>query len=77
MGAEFVTFNNTVNAIVRIIRRCDLSGCTKNFFLSFLLHADYLPSGLLGRNYGILKAKTMVLNRGANNKAKPKHENNI
>ena len=35
MGAELVTFENTVNAIVRIIQRCGLSGCTQNFFMSF------------------------------------------
>ena len=52
-GAEFVTFDNTVNAIVRIIRRCGLSGCTQKTFLClFLLHADYLPCELSGGNYG-------------------------
>ena len=38
MGAEFVTFDN---AIVRIIRRCELSGSTQNFHMPFSLPADY------------------------------------
>ena len=52
MGAEFVTFDNAVNAMPRIIRRCGLYGCTQKLFMSFLLPADYPPCGLSGGNYG-------------------------
>ena len=52
MGAEFVTFDNAVNAMPRIIQRCGLYGCTQKLFMSFLLPADYPPCGLLGGNYG-------------------------
>ena len=53
MGAEFVTFDYAVNAMVRTIRRCVLSGSTQNFRMSFLLRADYRPGGLSGGNYGM------------------------
>ena len=35
MGAEFVTFDNAVNAMVCFIRRCGFSGFTQNIFMSF------------------------------------------
>ena len=46
MGAEFVTFDNAVNAMLRIIRRCGLYGCTQNFlclfyYLRIIRRADY------------------------------------
>ena len=53
MGAEFVTFDNAVNAMPRIIRRCGLYGCTQKLLMSFLLPADYPPCGLSGGNYCI------------------------
>ena len=52
MGAEFFTFDYAVNAMVRTIRRCVLSGSTQNFLMSFSLRADYPPGGLSGGNYG-------------------------
>ena len=52
MGAEFVTFDNAVNAMPRIIRRGGLYGCIQNFLFLFL-PADYPPCGLSGGNYGI------------------------
>ena len=41
MGAEFVTFDNAVNTMPSILRRCGLNGCTQKLFMSFLLPADY------------------------------------
>ena len=52
MGVEFVTFDNAVNTMPRILRRCGLYGCTQKLFMSFLLPADYRPCGLSCGNYG-------------------------
>ena len=51
MGAEFITFDNAVNAMMRIIRRCSLSGCIQKLFMSFLLPADCPLCRLSGGNY--------------------------
>ena len=60
MGAKFVTFDNAVNAMPRIIRKCGLYGCTQKLFMSFLLPADYPPCGLSGGNYGTAEATTRI-----------------
>ena len=53
MGAQFVTFDNAVNAMPLLCRvlyeGAGLYSCTQKLFMSFLLPP---PCGLSGGNYG-------------------------
>ena len=55
MGAEFITCDNAVNALLgAYYRKVRLIRLYSNFFMSFLLPADYPPCGLSGGNYGTI-----------------------
>ena len=63
MVAEFVTFDNAVNAMPLVCRvlyeGAAYMAVLKNFLCFFLLPADYPPCGLSGGNYGSLLLNTV------------------
>ena len=53
MGAEFITCDNAVNALLgAYYRKVRLIRLYSKLFMSFLLPADYPPCGLSSGNYG-------------------------